>query len=157
MILNYHLLFGKGFCQLTPQISRPKTRQAGENRSLTGVVSIAEPSPTPLTFDKTIEASLLPLLLHTLKKSPEQEHERLISNFNVHVRLLSEYLRGEKIDGKLSIDTAIGFHVRLYPPGHMILGTNQEGKAVYVSPGAFHWSLYSGPHISDNSLSCSQR
>jgi hypothetical protein len=32
------------------------------------------------------------------------------------------------IDGTLSIGTAIGFHVRLYPPGHMITAMDNHGE-----------------------------
>lgn len=96
-----------------------------------------------LSFDETIEASLLPRLLHTLKKTPENEHERVISDFKTHVRLLSDYLRGEIVDGTLSINTAIGFHVRLYPPGSVIHAMDNHGSPdrpgnpVKISPGAW--------------------
>lgn len=96
-----------------------------------------------MTFDETVETSLLPRLLHTLEKKPAHEHERLIDDFKSHVRLLSDYLRGEIIDGTLSIDTAIGLHIRLYPPGYMIDAMDNHGSPdlpgnpVKISPGAW--------------------
>jgi len=90
-----------------------------------------------MPFDETIETSLLPRLLHTLEKKTEQEHQRLILNFRAHVRLLSEYLRGEIIDGNLSLNTAVGFHTRLYPPGYMLNAADNDGNPVKISPGAW--------------------
>jgi len=96
-----------------------------------------------MTFDETIEASLLPRLLYTLEKRPKHEHEFLISNFRSHVHLLSEFLREEIIGGTLSINTAIGFHVRLYPPGYMIDAMDNHGSPdkpgnpLKISPGAW--------------------
>jgi len=117
----------------------------GPSAGLPGVVpATSSLSPdTPMSFDETIEASLLPRLLNTLEKKPEQERERLILSFRAHVRLLSEYLREEIIDGTLSLDTVIGFHVRLYPPGYMILAADNHGSPdkpgnpVEISPGAW--------------------
>ncbi|MGZ8158656.1 MAG: Fic family protein [Methylobacter sp.] len=90
-----------------------------------------------MPFDETIEASLLPRLLHTLERKPEQEHQRLILNFRSHVRLLSEYLHGEIIDGNLSLNTAVGFHIRLYPPGYMLDSADKDRNSVKISPGAW--------------------
>jgi tRNA(Arg) A34 adenosine deaminase TadA/SAM-dependent methyltransferase/Fic family protein len=97
----------------------------------------------PLSFGKAVETSLLPRLLHTLEKRPAHEHERLIDDFRSHVRLLSDYLRGEIIDGTLSINSAIGLHVRLYPPGYLIDAMDNQGSPgkpgnpVKISPGAW--------------------
>ncbi len=90
-----------------------------------------------MTFDETIEASLRPRLLDTLGKRPQHEHELLISNFRGHVRLLSGYLREELENDRFSVDTAIGFHIRLYPPGHLLTAADDDGNAVLISPGAW--------------------
>jgi len=116
----------------------PETRHLQET-GLSGVISASESSRpnTLMSFDETIEASLLPRLLYTLEKKPEQEHQRLILNFRSHVRLLSEYLRGEIIDGNLSLNTAVGFHMRLYPPGYMLDSADKDRNPVKISPGAW--------------------
>lgn len=92
---------------------------------------------TVRTFDEAIEASLRPRLLDTLGKRPAHEHELLISNFRGHVRLLSGYLREELENDRFSVNTAIGFHIRLYPPGCLLRAADDDGNPVIVSPGAW--------------------
>ncbi len=121
-----------------PEISYP---QKTELSDFVPAVELSR-SDTLMTFDATIETSLLPRLLHTLEKRPEQERQHLILNFRSHVRLLSEYLRGEVIDGNLSLDTAVGFHVRLYPKAYMIDSVDNDGYPVKISPGA--WRQWEG-------------
>lgn len=100
-------------------------------------------SDTLRTFGETIEASLRPRLLDTLGKRPQHEHEALISNFRRHVRLLSGYLREELENERFSVNTAIEFHIRLYPPGYMIDAMDNHGSPdkpgnlVKISPGAW--------------------
>lgn len=104
---------------------------------MVGDILLSSHRNTVRTFDETIEASLRPRLLYTLGKRPKHEHEGLISNFRGHVRLLSGYLREELENDRFSVNTAIGFHIRLYPPGCLLSAADDDGNPVIVSHGAW--------------------
>lgn len=88
-------------------------------------------------FESIIPASLLPRFYHLHGLKPAEEQARLKVDFLAHTRQLSEYLCQEMVEDAFSVETAIGLHARLYPPGAMILARDRSGNLVDIPPGAW--------------------
>ena len=90
-----------------------------------------------ISFTATVRASLLPRFLHLHGNKPAEEQARLMEGFEAHARQLGEYLYHELVEGVFSVETAIGLHIRLHPPGAMILARDGNLNLLDIPPGAW--------------------
>jgi Fic family protein len=88
-----------------------------------------------MPLENIIQACLLPRLLHIAEKKPEEERQRLTASFQAHVRLLSEFMQCEFMDGPLSISALVGLHTLLFPPDYPIRALGNDGVPVEMRPG----------------------
>jgi hypothetical protein len=88
-----------------------------------------------MPLEEIIQASLLPRLLFISENKAEEERRRLAASFHTHVRILSEFMQHEFMDGSLSISALVGLHVLLFPPGYSFKAVGNDGIQVEMRPG----------------------
>ena len=103
--------------------------------SFAGEATLPEDATTLMV--ETVAACLSPRFHHLHGAKPEEERVRFMADFQEQTRMLGEYLCQELAGKNLSVETVVGLHQRLYPPGAIIEASDRHGNLVLIRPGAW--------------------
>lgn len=107
---------------------------------------LPKPVNTIMHLEEIIRTSLLPRLLHVAENKREEERQRLMANFQAHVRVLSDFMQRTFMEGSLSVGAFVDLHSLLFPPGYRIKAVGNDGVHVEMRPGEWRKQVLH-PHI----------